>query len=75
MQVKTQLLLEDIAKWLAVIFVVAVALYVTRLEDDNETDTDFPKHTNTIDVHVKQGGGINSVVYKDCVLLGEKVEC
>jgi hypothetical protein len=74
MQVKTQLLLEDIAKWLAVIFVVAVALYVTRLEDD-ENDTDFPVHDNKIEVHIKQFGRADIVVYKDCVLLSEKVEC
>lgn len=75
MQVKTQLLIEDIAKMLLIVLGVCVALYVTRLEDDSDTDTDFPKKTNTIEVHIKQFGRADMVVYRECVMLGNRVEC
>jgi hypothetical protein len=75
MQVKTQLLIQDIAKMVLIVIGVCIALYVTRLDDDSDTDTDFPKQTNTVDVHVKQLNGINHVVYRECVLLAERVEC
>lgn len=67
-------MLENIALAIgAMIIFFATLAYVG--DDDSDTDTDFVKHDNKIDVHVKQVGGINSVVYKDCVLLGQKVEC
>ena len=75
MQVKTQLLIEDIAKMALIVIGVCVALYVTRLEDDSDTDTDFVKQTNTIEVHIKQFGRADMVVYRECVLLAERVEC
>jgi hypothetical protein len=75
MQVKTQLLIEDVLGVISVIAFLCVALWLTSLDDDSDTDTDFPKQTNTIDVHVKQVGGINHVVYKECVMLAQRVEC
>ena len=75
MQVKTQLLIEDIAKIVLILIGVCVALYVTRLEDDSDNDTDFPKQTNTIEVHIKQFGRADMVVYRECVLLAERVTC
>jgi hypothetical protein len=73
MQVKTQLLIEDVLGVLSVIAFLCVALWLTSLDDDTEIDTDFVKHDNTIEVHIKQG--MNQVVYRECVLLAERVEC
>ena len=75
MQVKTQLLIEDTLKLLAVIAFVGAWLYVSSPDKDSDKDTDFPKQTNTIEVHIKQLNGINHVVYKECVMLAQRVEC
>ena len=74
MQVTTQLLIEDIAKWVTIVGVVSLMLYATSRDEDVE-DTDFPKQDNTIEVHIKQFGRADIVVYKDCVMLAQKVEC
>jgi hypothetical protein len=75
MQVKTQIILEDAFKLILIIAFIGAWLYMSEPDKDNDTDTDFPKHTNTVDVHVKQVGGINSVLYRKCILLADKVEC
>jgi hypothetical protein len=75
MQIKTQLLIEDTLKLLAVVAFVGAWLYVAEPVEDSDKDTDFPKQTNTIEVHIKQLNGINHVVYRECVLLGNRVEC
>jgi hypothetical protein len=74
MQVKTQLLIEDILCWLVIIAVVCVMLWLTSLDDEEETD--FVKETKpTVTVFIKQIDGINPLVFEDCAILGEKVEC
>lgn len=65
MQVKTQLLIEDITKIVLILIGVCVALYVTRLEDDDK-DTDFP----TKDQFQKCDES-----NKQCAMLGEMREC
>lgn len=74
MQVKTQIMLENIAMAIgAMIIFFATLAYVA--DDDSETDTDFHVRDNTIEVHIKQFGRADIVVYKDCVMLAQKVEC
>jgi hypothetical protein len=68
-------LIVDALKLLAVVAFVCAWLYVAEPVEDSDKDTDFPKQTNTIEVHVKQLNGINHVVYKECVMLGSRVEC
>ena len=75
MQVKTQIILKDAFKLILIIAFVGAWLYVSSPDKDNDTDTDFPKQTNTIEVHIKQLNGINHVVYRECVLIAERVTC
>lgn len=43
---------------------------------DKDKDTDFPKHEEPkVTVFIKQIDGINPLVFKDCAILGQKVEC
>ncbi len=73
MQVKTEILIENIILTIIAIAVFYIALQFTT--EDSDTDTDFPKQDNTIEVHIKQFGRADMVVYRECVLLAERVEC
>lgn len=72
MQVKTQLLIEDILWGLSVVAFVCVALWLTSLDDDDSVPVETKP---TVTVFIKQIDGINPLVFKGCVLLGNQVEC
>jgi len=72
MQVKTQLLIEDILWYLSVIAFICVALWLTSLDDDDSVPVETKP---TVTVFIKQIDGINPLVFKECTLLAERVDC
>ena len=67
--------LQEITTWIA-IGAMAYVVAVFMPARDMEAETDFPKHEKpTVTVFIKQINGINPLVFEDCALLGQKVEC
>lgn len=61
--------------FISIVILCAMCVPAFMVDEDVEKDTDFPVQQKIIPVHHKQLGGINEVVFKECVLLAERVEC
>jgi hypothetical protein len=68
-------MINQFGKKLAVISIFIVPAFSFNTHKPAQPIKQVAQESRSIDVHHKQLGGINTVVFKQCVLLTEYVEC